>query len=323
MRSSAPVICETLFHRFPDYQEGDLTRIKSIVVSRQTCARVSESLNLAEFLMVGKGMSNSQYPESLMADVLEALLAAVYLDGGDLAVREFIKIGIGPEIDSAAAGLVGENHKSLLQQLSQREYGCTPTYQLIDEKGPDHSKCFKVAVQMGGNRFAAAWGRNKKEAEQRAGQQRPSPNGRRTAPPTRPPTTSQLEEAEIWFNARRVDVPSIVVQASRLQKQPRRLRHNKGHKALGFDSNRRGLDDLLECAAQVVGVLPIGVVALELACVADIPDVVADAVSRRCRLLASACRSALRTAQSLPASNSWRGVLRPQLYTSPGRGDWW
>ncbi len=63
---------------------------------------------------------------------------------------------------------MGGNYKSLLQQLAQREYGTTPTYQLLDEKGPDHSKCFKISAQIGSNRFQAAWGRNKKEAEQRA-----------------------------------------------------------------------------------------------------------------------------------------------------------
>ena len=75
---------------------------------------------------------------------------------------------IGPEIELAAEGETGGNYKSLLQQFAQREHGTTPTYQLLDEKGPDHSKCFKIAAQIGGERYPAAWGRNKKEAEQRA-----------------------------------------------------------------------------------------------------------------------------------------------------------
>jgi ribonuclease-3 len=75
---------------------------------------------------------------------------------------------MGPEIELAATGELGGNYKSLLQQLAQRENGSTPTYQLLDEKGPDHSKCFKVAAQIGKSRYQPAWGRNKKEAEQRA-----------------------------------------------------------------------------------------------------------------------------------------------------------
>ena len=163
------VVCEVLFHRFPEYLEGDLTKIKSVVVSRQSCAKISEALGLQECLIVGKGMASSRkVPPSLLADVFESLVAAIYLDGGDAAARQFILEYIGPEIELAEAGELGGNYKSLLQQLAQREFGSTPTYQLIDEKGPDHAKCFKVAAQVGGRKYMSAWGRNKKEAEQRA-----------------------------------------------------------------------------------------------------------------------------------------------------------
>ena len=163
------VVCEFLYRLYPDYLEGDLTKIKSVVVSRQTCAKISEALGLQEFLLVGKGMTTSpSIPPSLLADVFESLVAAIYLDGGDDASRGFIERFIGPEIELAAAGELGGNYKSLLQQLAQREVGSTPTYQLLDEKGPDHSKCFKVSAQIARQRFQAAWGRNKKEAEQRA-----------------------------------------------------------------------------------------------------------------------------------------------------------
>jgi ribonuclease-3 len=163
------VVCEQLFRQYPEFLEGDLTKLKSIVVSRQTCARISEALGMQEFLILGKGMTTSpSVPSSLLADVFESLIAGIYLDGGDPAAREFISRYICPEIDLAAGGELGGNYKSLLQQLAQREYGTTPTYQLLDEKGPDHSKCFKISAQIGSNRFQAAWGRNKKEAEQRA-----------------------------------------------------------------------------------------------------------------------------------------------------------
>jgi ribonuclease-3 len=163
------VVCELLFQQYPEFLEGDLTRLKSIVVSRQTCAKISEALGMQEFLILGKGMTtHPSVPSSLLADVFESLLAAIYLDGGDAASRQFIGMTMGPEIELAAEGETGSNYKSLLQQLAQREHGTTPTYQLLDEKGPDHSKCFKVAAQVGADRYQPAWGRNKKEAEQRA-----------------------------------------------------------------------------------------------------------------------------------------------------------
>jgi ribonuclease-3 len=163
------VVCELLFVQYPEYLEGDLTKIKSVVVSRQTCAKISEALGMQEFLVLGKGMTtHPTVPPSVLADVFESLVAAIYLDGGDAASRDFLQRYMGPEIELAATGELGGNYKSLLQQLAQRETGSTPTYQLLDEKGPDHSKCFKVAAQIAKTRYQPAWGRNKKEAEQRA-----------------------------------------------------------------------------------------------------------------------------------------------------------
>lgn len=163
------VVCERLFQQFPDQLEGDLTKLKSIVVSRQTCAKISQALGLREFLVLGKGMtSHPAVPPSVLSDVLESLIAAIYLDGGLEPAREFVLACFGPEIEAAAAGEAGGNYKSLLQQFAQREYGVTPTYLLLDEKGPDHSKCFKMSAQIGRRRFSPAWGRSKKESEQRA-----------------------------------------------------------------------------------------------------------------------------------------------------------
>lgn len=163
------VTCEQLFHRFPDYQEGELTKIKSVVVSRRTCARISRQLHLGDFLFLGKGMHvHTDVPASLQADVFESLVAAIYLDGGLEAARTFILKYVGPEIEEVAEGAHGGNFKSLLQQVAQREFNATPQYQLLDEKGPDHSKCFKIAAVIGRSGYAAAWGRNKKEAEQKA-----------------------------------------------------------------------------------------------------------------------------------------------------------
>src|SRR3954466_4396043 len=163
------IVCEVLFRKFPDYLEGELTRVKSVVVSRRTCAKISRSLGLDEFLVMGKGMgSQEETPSSVLADVFESLIGAIYLDGGMEAAKRFIVKHIEAEIDLAVGGHGGVNYKSNLQQVAQRQFGETPTYQLLDEKGPDHSKCFKITAQIGRQRYSPAWGRNKKDAEQRA-----------------------------------------------------------------------------------------------------------------------------------------------------------
>jgi ribonuclease-3 len=163
------IVCETLYRLFPDSLEGDLTRIKSVVVSRETCSRISDQLQLIDFLIVGKGLSvNREMPSSVLSDLFESLVAAVYLDGGLEPVRRLVGRFLEPEIIKVASGELGSNHKSLLQQVAQRDFGVTPTYEVIEETGPDHSKSFHVSAQIGGRSYAPAWGRNKKEAEQRA-----------------------------------------------------------------------------------------------------------------------------------------------------------
>lgn len=163
------IVCEMLYMRFPEAPEGELTRIKSIVVSRNTCAKVSEDLQLQKFLLMGKGLSvQERVPLSITAAVFEALVAGVHLDGGVDAVRALLDRTIGPEIELAAGIEHGRNFKSLLQQTAQKTFGETPVYRLLDEKGPDHSKCFKVAAIIGTRTYAAAWGPNKKAAEQHA-----------------------------------------------------------------------------------------------------------------------------------------------------------
>jgi ribonuclease-3 len=163
------ITCEQLYQRFPDYQEGDLTKVKSVVVSRKTCARFSQQLGLGNFLFLGKGMiTHGELPTNLLADVFESLVAAIFLDGGWDVVKGFVLRLMQPEIERVAREAVGSNAKSQLQQFVQREYGDTPRYYLLDEQGPDHARSFKVAAQVGEQRFPAAWGRTKKEAELKA-----------------------------------------------------------------------------------------------------------------------------------------------------------
>jgi len=163
------VVCERLYQQYPEYLEGEMTKVKSVVVSRDTCARICEKIDLQEFLVLGKGMAaDPKIPRSVIAAVLESVIAAIFLDRGMEPAREFILRHMDTEIEQAVSGESGSNYKSQLQQFAQREHGVTPGYQLLDEKGPDHSKCFKIAALVAQRRFSPAWGMSKKESEQRA-----------------------------------------------------------------------------------------------------------------------------------------------------------
>jgi len=165
----AVVICRALFDNFTNYLEGDLTKIKSKLVSRETCAQISGQLGLQKFLKVGKGMvSNRALSGSLAAGVLETVIAAIHIDGGFEAARDFILRIYGSLIEQADAEHDHGNFKSVLQQYSQEQFNATPSYMLLDEKGPDHNKCFELEVVIEDRRFSSAWGTNKKEAEQKA-----------------------------------------------------------------------------------------------------------------------------------------------------------
>jgi ribonuclease-3 len=163
------VVCEHLFRTYPHLLEGELTKIKSAVVSRKVCAKISQDIGLVSMLNLGKGMSGRPgLPGSILAAVLESITAAIYLDGGIDPAREFILKYFVPHIDEAAGSAHQQNFKSVLQHFAQKHAPSNPSYMLLDEKGPDHSKCFEVAVVIDGRRFASAWANSKKEAEQQA-----------------------------------------------------------------------------------------------------------------------------------------------------------
>jgi ribonuclease-3 len=163
------VVCEELYRRFPSLLEGDLTKIKSAVVSRRTCAEVAKETGLADLLIIGKGISSREaMPSSLAAAVYESIVAAIYLDGGFDVVKDYVLRTMRPKIDDISANINQQNYKAVLQQHAQKILGATPIYELLDEKGPDHSKCFEVCVTVDGRRFTSAWGPNKKMAEQKA-----------------------------------------------------------------------------------------------------------------------------------------------------------
>jgi ribonuclease-3 len=163
------IVCERLFEKYPALLEGDMTKIKSVAVSRKICAKVAIELGLVDLLLLGKGMQTSAgLPSSLAAALLESVIGAVYLDGGIQAARDFVLPLVDPIIRQAAESGHQQNFKSVLQQVAQDRFGLSPAYVLLDEKGPDHAKCFEVCVQIGAQRFASTWGQSKKQAEQQA-----------------------------------------------------------------------------------------------------------------------------------------------------------
>jgi ribonuclease-3 len=163
------VCCELIYSRYPDYLEGEMTKIKSTVVSRQTCAAIARELGLDAHLTLGKGMQGYRsLPQSLAAATLESVVAAIYFDAGLEAARRFLVPILTPLVQRAADSGHQENFKSVLQQFSQQRFGRSPSYHVLDEKGPDHSKCFEVAVEIDGRRFPSCWGASKKAAEQQA-----------------------------------------------------------------------------------------------------------------------------------------------------------
>jgi ribonuclease-3 len=163
------IICQELFEQYQDYLEGDLTKMKSALVSRQTCSKVAKQLQLQKYLQVGKGMlSNRGLPLSLAAGVLEALIAAIYIDGGIDKAREFIIQNFQQPIEELDSEEAHGNYKSMLQQYAQEHYSTAPVYILLDEKGPDHHKCFESEAVLNGRHFLSAWGASKKVAEQKA-----------------------------------------------------------------------------------------------------------------------------------------------------------
>lgn len=163
------VVCQELYEQHAEFQEGEMTKIKSVVVSRRTCACVADETGIGQLLRLGKGMSRADdVPMSVLAAVFEAIIGAIYLDGGLAPAAAFILRHLRSYIAETSADQHGRNYKALLQQHLQQARSTRPDYKLLDEKGPDHSKCFEVAVSAGGRLFPSGWGRNKKEAEQRA-----------------------------------------------------------------------------------------------------------------------------------------------------------
>ncbi len=162
-------VAADLYRRYPERDEGELSRIKSAVVSRHALRRIAGAWGLAPLLDLGGGIrSIGSIPPSVVADAVEAVLGAVYLDGGLAAVRRIVETDFGPLIEASSDRHRSANAKSDLQTLTQGKDGSTPEYRVLQASGPDHAKTFTVAAVVDGEELAVATGRNKRQAEQRA-----------------------------------------------------------------------------------------------------------------------------------------------------------
>lgn len=177
------VVSNLLFKLFPKKTEGELSQLKATIVSRRTCRHVATRLELNKYLQIGKGMTS--IPDSLVANVMESVIGAIFIDGGFEEVRLFIEEIFKEEIDVAlqteaqnmgsvsdseiTPPKLSENYKTQLQTKTQRAAShLKPEYVSLDETGPPHDRNFKVAAKVDNVQYQAAWGKSKKEAEQRA-----------------------------------------------------------------------------------------------------------------------------------------------------------
>jgi len=162
------VVAEALYQAFPDRPEGEMTKMRAELVCESSLAEASVPLQLGENLRLGRGEEHCgghQRP-SMIADAFEAVLAAIYLDGGEGAARSFLERTILPKI--ATARPAKNDYKTLLQEAVQKHGHSAPTYQMVGESGPDHQKSFTAQVIFEGKVLGEGSGRSKKEAEQAA-----------------------------------------------------------------------------------------------------------------------------------------------------------
>ncbi len=164
------LVAEFLFGHFPEKTEGDLSKFKSNIVSEKFLATKAFQIQLGDYIQMSEEerRNGGKERKSILADVMEALICAIYLDGGLSKARHFIhnQIICGFEKEIIAIDMV--NYKSILQEYTQGKYQCTPQYLMINEKGPDHQKIFTMEVFINNEKFGEGQGSNKKEAQQRA-----------------------------------------------------------------------------------------------------------------------------------------------------------
>lgn len=163
------VVTDHIYRAYPDLPEGELAKVRAAVVNAGVLAEVAAELDLGAALLLGKGedASGGREKPSILADAMEAVIGAVYLDGGWEAAYELVMHLLGDRIAEAAAGPGGQDFKTRLQELAARHFDQLPRYDVVDE-GPDHAKRFFATVHLGGRPRGHGEGRSKKQAEQAA-----------------------------------------------------------------------------------------------------------------------------------------------------------
>lgn len=163
------VVTDLAFARFPDLPEGDLAKLRAATVNMLTLADIARELGLGEEILLGKGeeLSGGRDKTSILADAMEGVLGAVYLDRGLGAARTLIEKLFWPRMAAYARGEGDRDYKTGLQELAAHDVGTIPQYRVV-EQGPDHAKEFTATVYIGGEPYGTGEGRSKKEAEQRA-----------------------------------------------------------------------------------------------------------------------------------------------------------
>lgn len=164
------VVNEYLFKAFEEYQEGKLAKIKSAVVSEATLAKIAREMSLGEYILMGRGEEHSGGRErpSILANTLEAVIGAVYLDSGLKMSRKFVLSLIRDEIDSVNDLSYMRDPKTALQEYVQKKYKERPVYQVVEERGPDHMKEFTVRLIINGREIVTGEGPSKRKAEMNA-----------------------------------------------------------------------------------------------------------------------------------------------------------
>ena len=161
------VVADHLYHTYPNMPEGELTRTRAALVCEGSLHEIAKELELGDYLRLGKGedAGGGRHRPSILADAVESLLAAVYLDGGIGPARKIIQAFV---LNRAVERAVDRDYKTALQELVQRKPGSAITYRLVRESGPDHCRLFEMEVSIGGVPAGQGEGRTKKEAEQQA-----------------------------------------------------------------------------------------------------------------------------------------------------------
>ncbi|MFW5922868.1 MAG: ribonuclease III [Planctomycetota bacterium] len=165
---SGLVIAEELFSEPAEYSEGEMTIIKSDTVNRHSMEKAGRRLELDQYLKVNDGLSDQKYPGSLLTDAYEAVVGAVFLDGGYTTARDFVLRTLAPELEDAKIREHTPNYKSVIQELLQAQGQEPPTYHTARKVGPDHNVRFQAEIRVDGVPQGSGWGRKKKKAEQEA-----------------------------------------------------------------------------------------------------------------------------------------------------------